>query len=1142
MSNTIKKISAVGLSLTVAVWLSGAALVLPVAQGATIEELQAQISALLVQIQALQAQLGSATGSSSVSVPSITRDLTLGVKGADVKELQEFLNAQGYTVASSGAGSAGSETEYFGSLTKAALAKFQAAKGISPPAGYFGPITRSYLSSMAVGTGTGTGTGVETGTVPSGNALAVAVASDSPSARTIGSGTAFNSALKVLLTAGSQSVNVTGITLQKSGFLANTNTNGVDIIDSSGVRHGQVVTSINADNTITILMSSDPVVIPAGQSETLLVRFNLLTGNLNGTMSLSINSASAITSNAGSVTGSFPISGSIMTVVDGGSSLASTTLDVLTGTGSSTLNVDSVSQQEMTKFRIQETSSNEGVYLHSLTLYNQGSGADGDVKDVQLVAQDGTVLATAQQSNKNIVFNLATPYLIDKGQTKDFTIKAKIVDGAARTINFVIYNNYDIDLRGVSTAVSVIPGAGSHDDAFPIGNGFNIQTIGSGSLTLTKASDSPSSAVTPGSTSVLLAKFTVKPIGENYELRQMKFYIATSTASGAVALSGTVYVKVNDAIVYSVGASSISVSAVTTVGLSSYPVLTAGQNSTITIVGDINSTATAVSTYKVTNFQITSAKRLVTNDLVTDPTATASGNTVSVKAAALAVTTMATPVANSIVIGTSQYEYTTVKLDASTGGEDVKVSKIVVTSALDGGTRAEVQNLYFYKNNETSPLVTTASTASNSATITFSFSSPILVARSAPVTLHLKADAVSGGNGHTFHVATDTATITAVGASTGNTLTNGSDISFAGGGQKQTHVSAGSLTLSLADGGPVLDQTMSAGSSQQTLFAFKLTSQYEQQKITTLKLYASSSDGRLSSTTIQNVNFYQDSESTPFASNVVPVCQDILVAPSGTWCTFTATASDNLLSAAVPFTGTTIYVKADIGAGGQSRLGDKFKFMIVSSTESVVVKGSVTGSTDGTRTGTPSITGWTYVVNGPVTLTAGTVSDTTVNTQASQVAGVFKITNNSGNTIRLSTSTTFTFNQTGSATSTFHLYIGNSVAGATTILDDGATSTQAGYVYFNISTSTAANRQITNGATKYLVIKNTDITATGSTWAFSVAALNQINYQVDESSLGYDSDPYAVPADLSGVAQDLYVGLSPSSGPACDTISISTSY
>jgi len=1134
MSNTLKKISAVGLSLTTAVWLSGAAMALPVAQGATVEELQAQIAALLAQIQSLQTQLGSATtGGSSVSVPSITRDLTLGATGADVKQLQQFLNAQGYTVASSGAGSVGNETEYFGSLTQTALGKFQAAKGISPAAGYFGPITRSYLSSMA---STGGSTG---GTVPTGNALSVAVASDSPSARTIGSGTAFNPALKVMLTAGSQAVNVTGITLQKSGFLANTNTNGVDIV-VDGVRHGQVVTSINADNTITILMSSDPIVVPAGQTKTATVRFNLLTGNLNGTISFGINSASAITSNAGSVAGSFPISGATMTVVNGGNSLASTTLDVLTGTGSSTLNVDAASQQEMTKFRIQETSSNEGVYLHSLTLYNQGSGADGDVRDVQLVAQDGTVLATAQQSGKNVVFNLATPYFIDKGQTKDFTVTGKIVDGASRTINYVVYNNYDIDLRGASTAVSVIPGSGSNDSAFPIGNGFNIQTIGSGSLTLTKASDSPSSAVTPGSTNVVLAKYTARPTGESYEVRQVKFYVATSTTSGAVALTGTVYVKVNGAIVYSVGASSIDNDAVTTVNLSSYPVLTSGQDSIITIEGNINSSATAVSTYQVKSFQITSAKRLITNDLVTNPSSAVDGNSIAVKAATLAVTTMATPVANSIVIGTSQYEYATVKLDSSTGGEDVKVSKIVVTS--DGLNLTEVQNLYFYKDNETNPLTTTASTATNAATVTFNFSTPILVPRNAPVTLHLKADAVSGSHAHTFYVATGTATLTAVGASTGNTLTNGSDISFAGAGQGQTHVSAGSLTIALADGGPVLDQTMSAGSSQQTLFAFKLTSRYEEQKITTLKVYASSTYLGLASTTIQNVNFYQDSNTTPFASNVVPVCVNNLTTATGTWCSFTATASDNLLSVPVPTTGTTIYVKADIGAGGQARLGDKFKFMVVSSTESFAVKGAVTGSTSGTRTGTPSITGWTNVVSGPVTLTAGTVPDTTVNTQASQVAGVFKVTNNSGATIRLATSTTFKFNQTGSATSSFALYIGDSVAGATTRLDDGVQTTSGGYVTFDISTSTAANRQITNGATKYLVIKNSDITATGSTWAFSVAALNQINYQVDESSLGYDSNPYAAPSDLSGVAQDLYVKLDPASGPACDTISISTSY
>jgi len=62
-----------------------------------------------------------------------------------IKELQMFLNDQGYTVSMSGPGSPGKETNVFGYATKAALKKFQKDHGISPT-GFLGPITRGVIN------------------------------------------------------------------------------------------------------------------------------------------------------------------------------------------------------------------------------------------------------------------------------------------------------------------------------------------------------------------------------------------------------------------------------------------------------------------------------------------------------------------------------------------------------------------------------------------------------------------------------------------------------------------------------------------------------------------------------------------------------------------------------------------------------------------------------------------------------------------------------------------------------------------------------------------------------------------------------------------------------------------------------------
>lgn len=78
------------------------------------------------------------------------RDLTVGSTGDDVRALQQFLNMNGYPLATTGPGSPGNETTIFGALTRAALATFQSAQGISPSVGYFGPLTRGKIQSLGL--------------------------------------------------------------------------------------------------------------------------------------------------------------------------------------------------------------------------------------------------------------------------------------------------------------------------------------------------------------------------------------------------------------------------------------------------------------------------------------------------------------------------------------------------------------------------------------------------------------------------------------------------------------------------------------------------------------------------------------------------------------------------------------------------------------------------------------------------------------------------------------------------------------------------------------------------------------------------------------------------------------------------------
>jgi len=79
-----------------------------------------------------------------------SRDLTGGKSGEDVVTLQNFLINQKTGTSSTNLANVGT-TGYFGKLTKSALAEFQNKVGINPAQGYFGPITRLWLTNKSIG-------------------------------------------------------------------------------------------------------------------------------------------------------------------------------------------------------------------------------------------------------------------------------------------------------------------------------------------------------------------------------------------------------------------------------------------------------------------------------------------------------------------------------------------------------------------------------------------------------------------------------------------------------------------------------------------------------------------------------------------------------------------------------------------------------------------------------------------------------------------------------------------------------------------------------------------------------------------------------------------------------------------------------
>lgn len=823
MSNTIRKFSAIGLSLAVAISLSGAVMVLP-AVGATTDELQAQITALLAQIQSLQAQLVTTPVVSSFN---FTKDLTLGSKGDDVKALQAFLNAKGYAVAATGAGSLGNETTYFGSLTKAALAKYQAAVGVTPSVGYFGPKTRAYVASLAVAPVTPV-TPV-TPTVPT-TGLVLALASDNPAGAVVPKGVSAAEFVKFTI-AGKGTVS--SIVFKRKGIGATAD------FASTGFYLYEGNTRLTSGRSIN--------------STTHEVSFLNLALAIDGTKTLSLKADVSSSASVGNIhyfelvsaTGDTTPTGALVsnTMTIGGQQVGGI---VATSTGS--LSNPYIGQliAQVSEFKL-TASSTEDVLIKQLALTQGGSISNSNLSNFILKDTSGNVLATTTSVGAKdlVTFVFNTAYLLEKGQERTFRVYVDIA-GASKssdTIKLYFDSKGDIVATGKTYGYSVDPDIVALDTSTEA----HAITLAGGDVTITFNGPITGDIAIRGQ-DVEVYNFTIAS-KNNIEIRNLRF---STTTVGTIGIY-------NDAKVWDTSSNSVITSAtnLTTTNFTFTDIIniSAGTSKTFKVTVDVDSTNSADGTIKINLLAFTASdiKNLDNNQFVATanivPADTIVGNAQTVKAPTLDVQLASTPSSQTYVQGATAKNLAGFSFRAISS--DIKLSTIKVTATSSTGTltSGEVQSLGLY---DGATLVSTVKSLDSSA-LTATFDNlNITITKGTTKVLTLKGSISANATDTDVYyfsiAAASSANITANDAD-GNSATLTGTAANSTGTVKLTITTSGDVAVTVAPDDVDSEAGIVIAGQEQVLGKFRFTSTNEDMTVNKMRILVAASNSATATTT-----------------------------------------------------------------------------------------------------------------------------------------------------------------------------------------------------------------------------------------------------------------------------------------------------
>ncbi|MBI5045733.1 MAG: peptidoglycan-binding protein, partial [Candidatus Niyogibacteria bacterium] len=859
MSNLKTKAFAVFIAAAFIVAMSGGS----VAYAASLTS--AQISAIISLLQSFGADattissVSSALSGTPVVTPvtggaySFTKDLTVGSTGDDVKELQKYLNSAGYAVAASGVGSAGNESTSFGSLTKSAVAKWQAANGLSPAAGYFGSLSRAkYVALMGGVVVTPVTPGVTPVPVTGAN-LAVA-AGTQPASSLFPLNSTRVPFTVIKMTAGSSDVTVNSMTAERTGLAVDASFSGVVLLDEAGTQVG-IAKTLNSTHQVIL---NEAFTVKAGQTRVMTLAGNGATasGSRGGQIAyLSLVAVSASTD----VSDLLPIVGAGHTVnesltVGSVSSMARGSLDP----GSSQTKEVGTSAYVFSGVKA-TAGSTEDIYLKSIRWNQTGSAGSGDLANLKTYVEgvgsyDVVLSSDGKYYTSTFPENSGKGILIAKGFSKDIYIKGDVTGGSSRTAIFSIAKRTDLGVVGALYGYGINPPQTSNctDDTTSYVSCFrsvedpwyrgSTVTVSSGSMTVSTSASAPSQNIAINLANQPFGAFDVDVKGEPISVAKMAFNVTltgndtTKTLADLTSVSlydenGKVVAGPIDGTATEGSATGLANGEFVFTDTVVFPI---GKH-TYSLKGKVGTDITNGMTVKASttpSSDFTTVRGQTTNNTITpNPTSALSLSTMTVKSGSFTVSVSSDPTAQTIIAGNKGFTFANYIFDVTSSGEDVRVTSIPLAYDFTSGSSAnELTNCQLWDG--ATSLTTGSNTVSPTAkasTTSFVFDGTgIILAKGTAKTLSLKCDlsgSATTSSQYYWGIDSDqnSSYTAASGVTSGQTIAETFNDSV---GQRMTVATGGTLAVSLDSGSPGYT-IVSSGTTGATLSKIKFSATNE---------------------------------------------------------------------------------------------------------------------------------------------------------------------------------------------------------------------------------------------------------------------------------------------------------------------------